>query len=216
MKKNLIVLSVLLTAISSMADISVEDDSRILIGDDITGNLRIFGAKYSYSSNFRASSGGNTEFEAKSGKISGEWKLPKGAAGTVNLDWKNIERGKEVSYKVSFPDPLPISELSLNFQFPIDLGGKAVKFGNKKLTFPKDQPENPTIAMLPGRKNVEIPLDDGILAIETKQPVTAIFVDNRKFKRNNYSIRLLFPVRKTLTTAQLDLRITMKPNAAQE
>ena len=214
--KKLMILSVILAAISGMADISVEDDSKILIGDDISGNLRIFGTNFSYASDFRASNAGNTEFDAKSGKISGKWKLPKGNTGTVNIDWKNIENGKELNYKVSFPNPLPISELSLNFQFPIDLGGKTVKFGGRKLTFPKEQPEEPTIASLPGRKKVEIPLEDGILTIETKQPVTVIFIDNRKWKINTYSIRLLFPVKKTLMTAQLDLHITMKPKTSQK
>lgn len=218
MKKKLIALSVLMAAFSGMAaDISVEDNSKILIGDDISANLQIFGAKYSYSSTFSAPARNDSEFEPQSGKISGKWKLPNGETGTVDLNWKNTENGgKELNYKVSFPNPVPISELNLTFQIPIDFAGKTVKFGGKKLYFPKEQPEDPTIAMLHERKKVEIPLEDGILSINIKQPVTIIFMDNRKWKSNTYSIRMLFPVKKTLTTSQLDLRIGMKAKPVQE
>ena len=213
MKKTWIFLSVFLTVFPGMADIHVGGDGRLTIGDDVSGFLGMFGRNYSYNSNFALPIRVAPSIGAKSGEIDGEWKLPRGTTGHVNLFWKDTESGwKELTYKVSVPNPIEISELSLRMQMPLEFNGRSLKFGEKRVLLPEKASENPTLAVFHNRKKAEIPLADGILLMEFRQPVTILVMDNRKFQGYNYTVRILFPsVQKTFSEASLKLRMRMRP-----
>ena len=100
---------------------------------------------------------------------------------------KDLERKvKELEYQVTFPKAIPIAELALNFTLPLEFGGRKVRFDSGELELPATPAENPTLGVMAAVRRLTLPLDDGILSVETDSPVSVCIMDNRKFQQYDY------------------------------
>ncbi len=193
--------------------ISIEGDGRVSFGGGVTATPMLFGENYSYPAEYRGALRAAPAPGARSGVISGEWKLHTGKCGLVTLLWHDAGNGaKDLEYRVNFSEPIPIAELALSFTLPLEFGGREVRFDSEKLVLPLTSPKEPTLAVINNSRTLTLALDDGILNVESKQPFSACVMDNRNFQQYNYSIRLRFPgVESPLRSASMKVRVRFQP-----
>ena len=193
--------------------ISIEGDGRVSFGGGVTATPMLFGENYSYPAEYRGALRAAPAPGARSGVISGEWKLHTGKCGLVTLLWHDAGNGaKELEYRVNFSEPIPIAELALSFTLPLEFGSREVRIDSEKLVLPLTSPKEPTLAVINNSRTLTLALDDGILNVESKQPFSACVMDNRNFQQYNYSIRLRFPgVESSLRSASMKVRVRFQP-----
>ena len=202
----------------SHAGISIEGDGRLSFGGGVQASPMLFGENYSYPAEYRGALRAAPAPGLRSGAVTGEWELPGGTAGKVQLKWRDVnKRSKELEYQVTFPKAIPIAELALNFTLPLEFGGRKVRFDSGELELPATPAENPTLGVMAAVRRLTLPLDDGILSVETDSPVSVCIMDNRKFQQYDYSIRFRFPgVQSPLRSGRLKLRLHFRPYAVTE